>query len=267
MVQRSLDELQEFWRKSSEYERDSDGLRPTARDPYLQEVVEHAIEKRLLGRGRLLDIGCGDGLSTLRFAKLADQAVGVDYIENFVARSRENAQSEGDERTLFEVANVLDLSVVRAQFGQFDVVTTIRCLINLATWENQSAAIGEIASCVAPGGLWLVSEGWDEGLRGLNLRRARVGLPTIEVVEYNRMISRFNFELEVRKYFKLLDYDCAGFYLFMSRVFMPKFVAPEPPTHAHPINETALQIQKDMVSHKDFQDCDYAGVYVLRRHS
>ena len=56
-----------------------------------------------------------------------------------------------------------------------------------------------------------------------------------------------------------------GFYLFVSRVLMPAYVAPEPPRHAHPLNRLACEFQLNGGVTAEFADCDYGGVYILRR--
>ncbi|MGH9960626.1 MAG: hypothetical protein ACREBC_26485, partial [Pyrinomonadaceae bacterium] len=66
---KALSEVRDFWAKSAHVDRDEQELRPTARDPYLQEVIEVAMEQWLNADASLLDIGCGDGHSTLRFAR------------------------------------------------------------------------------------------------------------------------------------------------------------------------------------------------------
>ncbi len=85
------DENRTYWETAAAVERDADGLRPSARDPNLQEVVETAILRWLRPGATLLDVGCGDGLSTLRFAAVTGRAVGVDLIPSFVERARRNA--------------------------------------------------------------------------------------------------------------------------------------------------------------------------------
>ena len=89
-ITKSLEEVQEFWQVAAKAPLDADGLRPTARDPYLQEALETLIEARLDG-GRLIDVGCGDGLSTLRFAPRVDSVIGVDFVQGFVDQARRNA--------------------------------------------------------------------------------------------------------------------------------------------------------------------------------
>ena len=48
---------------------DKDGLYSTARDPYLQEAVENIILKYLNKKADIIDIGCGNGMSSIKFAK------------------------------------------------------------------------------------------------------------------------------------------------------------------------------------------------------
>ena len=260
----SANPVKTFWTAAAKQETDADGLRPTARDPHLQAAVEAAIERRLVG-GRLLDVGCGDGLSTLRFAGRMDAAVGVDYIDDFVARARENAARASVADVQFEQADVTHLSAVRERHGAFDAATSIRCLINLTSWEAQARALREIAACLRPGGLLLMSEGWTEGFDGLNLRRERAGLPKIELAQYNLMMSRVRLEAEVRPALEVIGFEPLGMYLFISRVLMPRAVAPQRPIHNHPLNALAAELQSAMAGQADFPDCDYAGVYVLRK--
>jgi ubiquinone/menaquinone biosynthesis C-methylase UbiE len=260
-----LEEIRDYWGAASRLDVDADGLRPTARDPWLQEAVETAMERWLDRGARLLDIGCGDGRSTLRFSRRVSSALGIDFIEAYVDKAIAEANAARVSNVAFEPGNALDLADLQRRHGPFDVVTTIRCLINLGTAANQFGAIGEIARCLRPGGLYLASEGWTEGLAGLNVRRQRANLAPIETVKYNLLLSRLDFERAVAPYFELLAYVSLGFYLFMSRVFQPRLVAPAAPKHDHPINAIAAALQAGFLTTDDFLDCDYAGVYVLRR--
>lgn len=261
---KSLSDVQEFWRAAAEAPIDGDGLRPTARDPFLQDALETLIEQRLDG-GSLIDVGCGDGLSTLRFADRVDSVLGVDYVDGFVDLARRNADEQGKSDVRFEQADVLDLARVREDHGQFDNAVTIRCLINVATPENQAQGLAEIAQCIKPGGLLFISEGWLEGIEGITRRRDTVGLPEMEITSYNILMPRAYFEREAEKHFTIEDYLPLGFYLFTSRVLMPSFVAPERPQHLHPLNRKACDLQLLGGVTNEFADCDYAGIYVLRR--
>jgi len=255
----------DFWLRAAERELDEDGLRPTARDPYLQDCVEHTVLHWLYPEATLLDIGCGDGGSTIRFATRVSQAHGCDYVPRFVERARDAALEKRQDNCHFHVASVLDMAGIRALHKEFDIAVTIRCLINLNGWDAQKTAISEIAKCIRPGGLFIASEGWAEGFSGLNLRRQRVGLAAMSVARYNQLISRANFEQECRQHFELVAYSSLGLYLFLSRVLQPVVVAPAAPTHTHPMNKAAAHLQMDPSASDAFTDCDYAGVYVWRR--
>ena len=261
--ERRYEKIRSHWRRSAENPIDQDGLKPTARDPYLQEVVESSMEKWIRKDMRLLDIGCGDGASTRRFATRAGRAVGVDYIDKYIECAERD--SRGVENVSFMVGSVLDLSYILERTGKFSAVTTIRCLINLVDWSTQCDAIKQIAGALEPGGLYLISEGWQEGIDGLNLRRQRAGLEPLGIAEFNTMISRLSFETEIDKYFEVVAYENCGFYLFMSRVVQPVVTAPEMPRHDHPVNAAGARLMRDRVASEAFVDCDYAGVYVLRR--
>jgi len=91
----------------------------------------------------------------------------------------------------------------------------------------------------------------------------------MDLVDHNRLITRDAFEAAVGTHFDVVGYESAGLYLFISRVLQPLYVAPEEPIVTHPLNAiaAALQIEGNEKGCTDFADCDYAGVYVLRRHA
>jgi len=260
-----LPQIRDYWEKASTQVTDADKLRPTARDPYLQQAVEAAIEKWIWPGAQLLDIGCGDGASTLRFARRAKYCHGVDFIERYVTIARDNAASLSVQNVDFAQGNVMDLRPTRSRSGLCDIVTTIRCLINLSNWENQQIALKEIAATIKPGGLYLLSEGWSDGWDGLNRLRSRAGLGPIDLVKYNCLINRTRFESYIRDDFEIVHYENLGFYIFMSRVFQPTYVAPQPPKHLHEINRFAALMSEAGIGASEFKDVDYAGVYVMRR--
>jgi SAM-dependent methyltransferase len=266
-MQKSFDEVKAFWQTAAAHELDEDRLRPTARDPYLQQALEEIIRRYLPKKGvgkQLLDIGCGDGTSTLRFAPHFERAVGLDYVEEFVARARDAALHEQVSHADFHVGDATNLSALRERYGLFDIAISIRCLINLATWENQKKGIEEAARSVRPGGLYILSEGWQEGMDGLNDARQAVGLRPMALAPYNLLIRRTAFDAVVSQHFIQEAYESLGLYMYFSRVAQPLLVAPEPPRHDHALNRAAMEIVTK-ANRPGFDDCDYAGVIVLRR--
>jgi ubiquinone/menaquinone biosynthesis C-methylase UbiE len=266
-MQKTYDEVKAFWQTAASHELDEERLRPTARDPYLQETIEEIICRYLpreRARKQLLDVGCGDGKSTFRFSRYFEHVVGVDYVEQFVGRANAVAQREELRHVEFQVGDATDLSSVREQYGKFDVVISIRCLINLATWENQKKGINEAASSIKQGGLYILSEGWQEGVDGLNTARTLSGLQPVSVVPYNLLMERAAFEDQISEYFTIEAYESLGLYTYFSRVAQPILVAPDQPRHDHLLNWVAMQLAIK-ANRPGFDDCDYAGVSVLRR--
>lgn len=266
-MQKSFDEVKAFWRAAAAHELDQEKLRPTARDPYLQQAIEKVVCRYLPkspGGTQLLDIGCGDGASTFEFAPFFERAVAIDYVEGFIARATSAAERAGAENIRFHVGDATDLSPWRERYGKFDVAVSIRCLINLATWQNQQKGIEEVANSLKPGGLYILSEGWQERMDGLNAARKSVGLEPMAVAPYNLLINRSAFDAAASKYFTTAAYESLGLYMYLSRVVQPMLVAPQAPQHNHPLNRVAMEIST-LANRPGFDDCDYAGIIVLRR--
>lgn len=256
-------EIQEYWQNAAKIPIDKDGLRPSARDPYLQAAVETAIERHLKPDDVLYDFGCGDGLSTLRFARSVKRAEGYDYIEDYVLASR--YEGHGVKNVNFHKADVTDLRSMVSNQQPCNVAVTIRCLINLPTWDLQAQAIEQISRTIMGSGLYILSEGWQEGWDGLNIARAKLGIEPMSLVPYNRLMKRAEFEAEASKYFNIVAYENLGFYIFMSRVLQPAFVKPNQPKHTHDLNRIAESMLALDIGRDAFKDVDYAGVYVLKR--
>lgn len=256
-------QIKAHWESASGIETDAEGLRPTARDPYLQAAVEDGIQRYLPPVTKLLDVGCGEGTSTARFSSMAEFTLGVDYSEGLINQALRKYNNA--PKLTFSVADVCDLSVVRQENGEFNAAISIRCLINLPSWEMQATAIEQIALCIKSGGLCLISEGWKEGWDQLNLSRIRAGLDCISVTDYNLLIERGRFERQAGNFFDIIAYHSLGLYLFMSRVVQPVLVAPNSPSHTHEINRIGSDLQRYLGAEQRFGDIDYAGIYVLRR--
>jgi SAM-dependent methyltransferase len=77
-------------------------------------------------RGRILDIGCGEGRHTLLFAGAGYRAIGVDMQHLAINRAREFARLKGVTRGFqFVIGDVFSLPF---QAGDFDVLIDYGCL-------------------------------------------------------------------------------------------------------------------------------------------
>jgi len=97
-------------------------------------------------RGRVLELGCGEGHLTQAIFAQARSVHGVDISNLAIAR----AQARGLPNATFEVADFLEIS-----FKGYDVVTAIECLYYLSP-EEQRQILGKIAA-EHPGKLLIVT--------------------------------------------------------------------------------------------------------------
>jgi 2-polyprenyl-3-methyl-5-hydroxy-6-metoxy-1,4-benzoquinol methylase len=100
--------------------------------------------------GRVADVGCGQGFSTVAMAQAFPRAQveGIDADESSVEDARRHAAEAGVDAT-FVAADALDI----AQRGSYDLVLVLEALHDLARPVETLAAI---RSALAPGGVALI---------------------------------------------------------------------------------------------------------------
>ena len=116
--------------------------------PALDGVVE-----RLTAGGRVADIGCGHGASTVLMAQAFPRStfVGVDYHEASIVVARRRAEVAGiADRTTFIAADAADLTG-----SGFDLVTMFDCLHDMGNPVGAAARAREV---LAPGGTLMLVE-------------------------------------------------------------------------------------------------------------
>ncbi len=120
------------------------------------EVLERLMADRLgPGPKRILDAACGIGTQALGLAARGHAVTGSDLSPAAVARARREA-AERDLKISFTVADMRVLSGYHA--GPFDVVCVMdNALPHLRSDEDLAASLGEAASLLKPGGLFLAS--------------------------------------------------------------------------------------------------------------
>jgi SAM-dependent methyltransferase len=116
--------------------------------PALDGVVE-----KLEAGGKVADIGCGHGSSTILMAQAFPSStfVGSDYHEGSIATARERAREAGvSERVTFEVAAAADHP------GEgYDLVTMFDCLHDMG---DPVGAARHVRQALAPDGTWMIVE-------------------------------------------------------------------------------------------------------------
>lgn len=255
-------EIQEYYRA-----RAGSGRYATSPDFNLREVEIDYLSRWMQDGLRILDVGCGNGYSTLCHAtRFESQFTGVDFVPEMIDQARvlsKNFQQKG--KIEFRVGDVTKLDFPDASF---DIVVSERCLLNLPTKDDQWVAIRNVARVIKPGGLYLMLEGTMQGLRRLNEVRACFDLDAIPEADpkYNWFSNKFDenemLPIALKSFSKLEQIQRFGMYYFISRVLNPLLVKPDQPKYDAPINEIARQICSQF---PNFEDIGHVALFVFRR--
>lgn len=188
----------------------------------------------------ILEIGCGHGetANEVAFCRETCRVTAVDTSEAMIAVARQQMW-ETVENLRFDRGDALN-----PPKGQFDIVYTQRCLINLPTWELQKQAIDAIADRLVPGGRFLMCEHSQSGLDTINETRARYGLSTITAPWHNRYFR--DDEIQSVTTLRLLAWHpFSASYYFMSRVLNAIYAKEHlsEPDYDSPLNTVTVDVR------------------------
>ncbi|OKP43769.1 hypothetical protein BJP24_15270 [Aeromonas allosaccharophila] len=149
-----------------------------------------SLKESLPINSRVLEIGCGNGhnLFSLHEVFPEYQYEGVDFIDEMISSAEQLRESKliNNESICFSVGNVLNLEGL---IEQYDLIFTVRCLINLNTDILQMKAIANIAEKVKSGGYILMLENSTGSYSRQNYLRTLVGLEKREPAEFNHFMN------------------------------------------------------------------------------
>jgi ubiquinone/menaquinone biosynthesis C-methylase UbiE len=149
-----------------------------------------AIEKLTEGDLRVLEVGCGNGQNCVNLLEAHPRAsiTGIDFIGEMIEAANTVKAEKGipDKRLVFQIGNVLELSLPRASY---DVIFTDRCLINLNSDILQHKAIAALAELLKSGGHLLMIENCRQTYDAQNQARELVGLPKRIPAEFNHFLD------------------------------------------------------------------------------
>lgn len=260
----TMEDIRKHWEEAGQSFPTEWRITPTSRDPYLGQLEEENILDFLRPDQVVLEMGCGDGSHSVKYARQVKELSALDLIENLLNRAKQRAADAQLENMNFTLGSVLALKELYPA-GKFDCLISQRCLINLAEWELQQEAFKQAHSLLREGGLLLMTEGFQDAMDELNVVRSQFGLPEIAVA-YNRNFIRPEFEAFIGQYFEPVEVRHYGGYLFLSRVFHPLAVLPAEPKHDARINEVAMEISRAMPL-PDLDKYSYNSFYALRKNS
>jgi len=242
------------------------GRYATSPDFNLREIEIDYLQRWLRDGIKVLDVGCGNGYSTLCHASEFNSSfIGIDFVPEMIQAANLMAQE-------FQLTGQIDFIVGDAtelQFpdSTFDVVISERCLLNLPTRDMQWQAMREITRVLKAKGRYLMLEGTLQGLRRLNDMRSMLGLDPIPEADpnYNWFSNKFDEEEMLQVTSTLFgEVECIqrfGMYFFISRVIHPLLVAPDEPKYEAPINRVARQLCSRI---PNYEDLGHVALFVFR---
>jgi trans-aconitate methyltransferase len=114
------------------------------------------VVERLKSGGRVADVGCGHGASTVMIAEAFPEAevVGFDSHAPSIEHANDLARRKGFDNLRFEVADA------QSYRGAYDLIA---CVDSLHDMGDPVAAAWHARSRLAPGGTWMLVEPIAEG--------------------------------------------------------------------------------------------------------
>ena len=236
--------IADFWDNRASLEEQAG-----TRDLIAKQLEMEAIAKYVKDGMRILDAGCGNGLTALELARRYDVEVhGIDSSEKMVKAAISLAgtfQSSICGSVLFRYGDVLNLQGIP---GYFDLVYTERTLINLPDQESREKAMKGLCDLLKPDGLYVMCENSQDGVDGLNRLRVPLDLPAIVPPWHNHYLDQADIDALYRvvqdtMVFEAAD-DYSSTYYFLSRIVNAALAAEEgrEPDYDSPINRLALKL-------------------------
>ena len=234
----------------------------TMPDRLLRDLEIATIAKYINDAEPVLDLGCGNGYSTLAFAeRLPNHFLGIDLSERMIdhaeaARSRKPADIQ--QRVEFRVG---DATAIPLPDASMSTVTTDRCLINLPSAELQRTALREVARVLKRGGRYIMCEHTQQGLEKLNGLRRIADLAEITTRWHNVYLDEAALRPTWEALFELeLVDNFSSLYYVASRIFNARLAADEgkEPSYDHPLNVLATKLPS-------FGDYGSLKVFVFRK--
>lgn len=244
--------VHEFWEEQADKHGTADLA--TAPDHHYRklEIGRLASAIATIEHDTILDVGCGNGYSTIELAKKfpASNVLGVDFSAKMIEQAKKAAKDAGVSNVSFFEGDVLSISRHQAlQHLKFDVVISTRCLINLANWDEQKLGILQMRKLLAAKGHLILIENMQDGLEKLNKMRGIVGLTEIKLRWHNFYLptkeSGEFFTQNDGKLFHIQHIENIGnLYYIISRVVYAKMaeMLGEEIDYNHPLNEIAAQL-------------------------
>lgn len=242
-----IEKIKQYWEERANLFKDKNS---TTDDIWLRELEIQHISKVLSEidlpeNANILDVGCGDGFSTISIAKKFPNISfhGIDFSQNMITMACSHLEKSGIKNVDFRVGDVLNLD---QQFNiEFSVIITDRCLINLESLELQKKAFSKIAKIIKNGGYFIGIENFIDGHDEMNKNRIRMDMPEISIRWHNLFFNENDFIEITKENFKIVSIDnFSSSYYFATRIIYSKMCKMKgiEPDYNHEIHQLAINL-------------------------
>jgi len=147
---------------------------------------------------KVLEAGCGNGVNVFELAKSRDawEFFGFDFALEMIKAANERKLNSNHTNTCFAVSDFIRPDV----FGsEFDIVYTVRALINLTTTQDQLMALDLLGNLLKPGGFIVILENFKNAHESQNRMRQVLDLEPRKVAEYNHFLDEHEITAHLNK--------------------------------------------------------------------
>jgi len=143
-------------------DHDAASRRETIIDLHVEWIRETLIKKE---RARILDLGCGPGLYSIRLARSGHTCLGIDYSPASIQYARDLAAAEGSDCTFLEE------DIRQAELGErHDLAMLIYGELNVFRKEQAELILRKIAHSLCPEGKVLLEVHTYEAVKAMGLK-------------------------------------------------------------------------------------------------
>lgn len=214
--------------------------RASTPDKYLIELEIRTLWRYLRDKGRMLDIGCGNGYSDVKIFEKKDlEITGVDISEELIELAKNSTY----------VVKFMVGDVSSEDFGgklePFDIVLTKRTIINILTWEEQMKTLHKIYELVKPNGQYFMMEATVQGHDKIGQLREALEMSKTPIRWHNNYLDMERLVPFLKTLYKdVRVIEFSSTYYLISRVIYPfilKFFHKEP-SYLSWVNKIACQL-------------------------
>ena len=244
--------IKQYWGERADATPET-SVQATTYDVFLREHEIATLKEKIAGLSlpegsTVVDVGCGDGYSTISLAAAFPKLrfIGVEWSDEMLSLAAKKAAAHPEPRgtVSFRVGDMRRLPDVLGT-EKFAVFMTMRSLINLTSPEEQYDTIAQIAEHLVPGGYYFCIENFLQGQESFNRMRVAMGLPEIPVRWHNLFFDEVRYAEEVRPYFDSLAFEnfLSSYYLATRIIYSAGCnLVGEEPDYFHPIHRVAARI-------------------------